>query len=76
MYHILVGHKCDYSGWGEVLVIDENMKNRRDVCAATNAGFIEYKELGSLKSGCQLSPIQGSNYCVLHAPRVSSCFTH
>ena len=53
-------------------MVDGNMKNRRDVCAATDAGYIEYKELGVIKSGCQLSPIRGSNFCYFHAPRIST----
>ena len=48
------------------------MKNRRDVCAATEAGFIEYEDLpGVIKTGCQLSPEHQSKYCYNHAPRVS-----
>jgi hypothetical protein len=55
-----------------VLVIDGNMKNRRDVCAATEAGFTEYEGLpGMIKTGCQLSPCFQSKYCYAHAPRVS-----
>lgn len=67
-----LGHKCSYPGCKNVLVIDGNMKNRRDVCAATEAGFIEYDGLpGIIKTGCQLSPGYQSRYCHNHAPRVS-----
>ena len=65
----LSGHECDFDGW---LVIDGNNKNRRDVCAATEAGFIEYKGLpGVIKTGCQLSPGYQSQYCYHHSPRVT-----
>lgn len=48
------------------------MKNRRDVCAASEAGFIEYEGLpGVIKTGCQLSPAYQSKYCYTHAPRIS-----
>ena len=56
-----------------MLVIDGNMKNRRDICAATEAGFIEFEGLpGAIKTGCQLSPGYQSKYCYYHAPRVST----
>lgn len=46
------------------------MKNRRDVCAATEAGYIQYEDLmGAIKTGCQLSPLQNSKFCYYHAPR-------
>ena len=55
-----------------MLVIDGNMKNRRDVCAASEAGFMEYEGLpGVIKTGCQLSPGYQSKYCYEHAPRIS-----
>ena len=67
-----IDHHCNYPGCSEVLVLDGNLKNRRDVCAATEAGFIQYPILpGSIKTGCQLSPLQTSSYCFYHAPRVS-----
>lgn len=57
-----------------MLVIDANQKNRRAVCAATEAGYIKFPHLpGFIKTGCQASPLQTSQYCVHHAPRVSSC---
>lgn len=47
------------------------MKNRRDVCAATEAGYLEYEGLpGKIKSGCQLTPLQSHKYCYFHAARV------
>ena len=56
-----------------MLVIDGNMKNRRDICGATEAGFVEYEGLpGAIKTGCQLSPGYQSRYCYHHAPRVST----
>lgn len=54
-----------------MLVIDGNMKNRRDVCAATEAGYSQYDGLpGVIKTGCQLSPGCQSKYCINHAPRI------
>jgi len=48
------------------------MKNQRDVCAATEVGFVEFEGLpGVIKTGCQLSPGYQSRYCYHHAPRVS-----
>ena len=44
------------------------MKNRRDICAATEAGFVKFEGLpGAIKTGCQLSWLSGYH----HAPRVS-----
>lgn len=55
-----------------MLVIDGNMKNRRDICAATEAGFIEFDGLPeAIKTGCQLSPAYNSKYCYDHSPRVA-----
>lgn len=55
-----------------MLVIDDKKKNRRVVCAATEAGYIEYHHLpGAIKTGCQLSPLQSSQYCSHHAPCVT-----
>lgn len=54
------------------MVIDGNMKNRRNVCAATEAGYLEYDGLeGKIKTGCPLTPLQTSRYCYHHATRVS-----
>lgn len=67
------GHKCSYPGCTSVFVIDGNMKNRRDICAATEAGFAEYKGLpGMIKTGCQRSPAYQSQFCYEHSPRVAS----
>ena len=54
-----------------ILVLDGNMKNQRNICAATEARYIQYPHLhGSIKTGCQLSPPYSSKYYYLHAPRV------
>lgn len=44
------------------------------MCAATEAGFIEYPSLpGSvIKTGCQLTPMRSSQYCYYHSPRISA----
>lgn len=63
-------HHCSYPGCNSTLVLDGNMKNRRDVCAATEAGYVQYDDLpGAIKTGCQLSPLQTSKFCYYHAPR-------
>lgn len=47
------------------------MKNHRAVCAATEAGYIEYAGLpGNVKSGCTNTPDQTNRFCTLHKPRV------
>ena len=70
--YVHTAHKCSYPGCNDVLVLDGNMKNQRDVCAATEAGFIQYSSLaGSIKTGCQLTPLRSSKYCFHHAPRVA-----
>jgi len=47
------------------------MKNHRAVCAATEAGYIEYAGLpGSIKSGCKNTPVQISRFCSFIKPRV------
>lgn len=47
------------------------MKNRRDVCAATEAGFTEYTDLPwVVKTGCQRTPAFQSKFCYDHSPRV------
>ena len=48
-------------------------KNGHNICAATEAGYAEYAHLpGSIKTGCQLSPLASSKYCCHHAPRASA----
>jgi len=55
-----------------VIVVDGNMKNRRDVCAASEAGYIHYEGLPTfIKTGCQHSPGYCSKYCFEHAPRIA-----
>lgn len=70
LYDCVLGHTCNYYGCKNVLVIDGNMKNKRDICAATEAGYIAYEGLpGVIKTGCQQSPGYQSRYCYKHAPR-------
>lgn len=65
-------HKCNYPGCKEVLVLDGNMKNRRDVCMAKDAGCIQYPGIpGHIKSGCTASPQYKSRFCQEHTSRVS-----
>lgn len=45
------------------------MKNRRDVCYAKDAGYVEFDGLsGSIKTGCQATPAYKSRYCEQHKP--------
>ena len=56
-----------FPGCGSVLILDGNMKNRRDVCYAKDAGYIEFTGLpGSIKSGCHATPAYKSRYCDDH----------
>ena len=38
-------HRCDRAGCGEVIILDGNMKNSRQVCFATEAGHTEFNGL-------------------------------
>lgn len=63
------GHRCSVRGCGKVLVIDGNMKNHCAVCAASEAGYIEYDGLpGRVKTGCTNTPEQKNRFCTLHKP--------
>ena len=63
-------HKCNYPGCINVLVLDGNMKNRRDICSAKDAGYVEYPGLpGRIKTGCMASPAFKSRYCNQHVTR-------
>ena len=43
------------------------MKNRREVCYAKDAGFIEFEGLtGSIKTGCPATPSYKSRFCENH----------
>ena len=56
-------------GRGEVLIPDENMKNSRERCFATHAGYAEFSGLpGRMRIGCPNTPGYKSQYCPLHAP--------
>lgn len=62
-----LAHKCNFPGCASVLVIDGNSKNRRDVCYAKDAGFIQFDGLsGSIKTGCTATPTYKSRYCAKH----------
>ena len=52
-------------------MVDGNIKTRWDVCAATEAGYVQYEGLPIIiKTGCQLTPGYSSKYCFAHAPRI------
>ena len=64
----LSGHRCNAPGCGNVLVLDGNMKNNREVCLAIDAGYAEFSGLpGKVKTGCPNTPQFKSRYCHLHA---------
>jgi len=54
-----------------VIVIDGNLKNRRDICASTSAGLLSFNGLPDIKTGCQATPGWQSKFCYDHAPRRS-----
>ena len=64
-------HTCEKPGCGNVLVLDGNMKNHRYVCAATHAGYAEFK--GKIRTGCPKTPAHKSSYCSVHTPCVDVC---
>lgn len=69
--YIYVDHRYTYPGCRIVLVPDGNMKNRRNLCLAKDASFIEFENLpGSIKSGCQRTPAYKSRYCKHHMNQV------
>ena len=64
---ICAAHSCAFPGCGGVIVLDGNMKNKRDICYAKNAGFIKFDGLsGSIKTGCPATPGFRSRYCTRH----------
>ena len=68
-------HHCSFPGCGSVLVLDGNMKNRRDVCYAKDAGFIEFDGLpGSIKTGCPATPSFKNRFCQNH--KNQACEVH
>ena len=70
-YNYYLGHHCSKKGCSSVLVIDGNLKNHRSVCAASEAGFIEYDgSPGHVKSGCTNTPLQTCPFCSIHKPCV------
>ena len=71
----ITGHQCTYPGCKRVLVLDGNMKNRRDVCMAPDAGYTKYEGLpGAVKTGCMNSPKLGARHCLLHKVRACNPF--
>ena len=64
-------HKCDQHGCGSVIIVDGNMKNHRDVCLATHAGYAKYKGLpDAIKTRCPNTPEFKSRFCTLHKPNL------
>ena len=69
---IYVGHRCQIPGCGLAFVVDGNMKNHRDVCLATNAGYAEYNGLpGRVRTSCPNYPDYKSSYCSKHKPNIA-----
>lgn len=66
---VIAEHRCKAIGCGEILVLDGNMKNSREVCFATRAGYAEFSGLpGKVSTGCPNTPAFKSRYCTLHSP--------
>ena len=66
--HDLLEHHCDKPGCGSVIVLDGNMKNHRDVCMASEAGYAIFSGLPlKIKTGCPNTPQLKSRYCPLHS---------
>ena len=66
-------HRCDVPGCGTAMVFDGNLKNHRDVCCATSAGYAQFKGLsGQVRIGCQSTPEYKSRYCAIHRPTVAT----
>ena len=64
------GYKCTYPGGERVLVLDMNMKNRRDVCMARDAGWSTKAFLGQSKRN---SPKPNSRYCEVRVQICTTC---
>ena len=65
LQYIDIGHQCKYLGY-KVLLLNGNMKNRRDVCMACDTGDTTYESLpGTVKTGCMNSPELGACHCLL-----------
>ena len=73
LIHIIYkGHRCEKPGCGQALVLDGNMKNHRDVCCATYAGYAEFSGLpGRVRTGCPNTPAFKSPYCSVHKPMLA-----
>ena len=57
VYLSSLDHKCETPGCSNTLVIDGNMKNRRDVCKADHAGYVTFEGLpGQVRTGCMQTP--------------------
>ena len=64
---LIAEHTCTFPGCQNVLVLDGNMKNRRDICYAKDAGFVQFPGLpGQIKTGCVASPAFKSRFCTKH----------
>ena len=56
-----------------MLIIDGNMKNHRDVCFASHAGYTKYSGLpGKVCTGCPNTPDYSSRYYKIHKPTVAT----
>jgi len=69
---LLLAYRCSKSGCGKAIVLDENMKNHRDVCNATLAGYAQFKGLdGQVQTGCPNIPVYKSSFCEVHKPVIA-----
>ena len=46
-----VGHRCSVKGCGNVIVLDENVKNARTVCSCNSVGEIVFEGIGNVVIG-------------------------
>lgn len=65
---LIAEHTYKFPGCQNVLVLDDNMKNRQDICYAKDAGFVQFPGLpGQIETGCVASPAFKSRFCTKHA---------
>ncbi|CAB3997256.1 Hypothetical predicted protein [Paramuricea clavata] len=66
-YQKWTDHVCDVPGCKDVLVLDGNMKNARQVCSCRNIGELYFDGMkGTIVIGCQNTPSKSSRFCEEH----------
>ncbi|KXJ12526.1 hypothetical protein AC249_AIPGENE20249 [Exaiptasia diaphana] len=60
-------HCCDTPGCEEIIVLDGNMKNARQVCCCNKIGYVQFSGLQEkVVTGCPNTPMQRHRYCSTH----------